>query len=117
EDWSTRATDKPELEGVGTAAQAVLDRLKPIEEELLQVKSVSRGDTLNFPVRLNAKLAYLVGSVGAGDGAPTRAQREVFDNLAQRVDAQLAELQKAIGGEVEALNSAIRDAGIPPVGV
>jgi photosystem II stability/assembly factor-like uncharacterized protein len=117
EDWAARAKDKAELEGVAKAAQAVVDRLKPIEGELIQVKSVSRADTLNFPARLNGKLAYLVVSIAAGDGAPTRSQHEVFDGLAQRVDAHLDDLKKAIATEVEALNTAIRDAGIPPVGV
>jgi hypothetical protein len=117
EDWARRASDtKPELEKVRVAAKAVVERLKPIEAELIQVKARTRGDTLNFPVRLNGKLAALAGNIGGGDGAPTRASRQVFAELVARVDGQRAELEQAVAGEVEALNNAIREAGLPPVG-
>ena len=39
------------------AADAVIERLKPIEAELIQAEAVSRGDTLGLPVKLNGKLA------------------------------------------------------------
>jgi hypothetical protein len=117
EDWARRGREhKPELEKVRAAANAVVERLKPIEAELIQVKAKTRADTLNFPVRLNGKLAALAGNIGGGDGAPTRAARQVFAELVGRVEVQTNELARAVAGEVEALNNAIREAGLPPVG-
>ncbi|HET6316918.1 MAG TPA: glycosyl hydrolase, partial [Chloroflexota bacterium] len=117
EDWASRARDKPELSKVASAATAVVERLKPIEAELIQVKAVSRGDTLNFPVRLNGKLAVLAGGIASGDGAPTQAQRGVFSELSQRVDRQVDLLDEVVATEVDALNNAIQAAGLPPVGI
>jgi len=116
EDWASRARDKPDLARVLSAATAVVDRLKPIEAELMQVKAVSRGDTLNFPVRLNGKLAVLAGGIASGDGAPTGAQREVFGELSQRVDRQIDLLDEVVATEIDALNNAITAANLPPVG-
>jgi photosystem II stability/assembly factor-like uncharacterized protein len=116
EDWASRTRDKPELEKVAAAAAAVVDRLQPIEGELIQVKAVSRGDMLNFPVRLNGKLAVLAAGIASGDGAPTQAQREVFGELSGRVDRQMDLLDEVVASEVEALNNAIAAAGLPPVG-
>ena len=117
EDWSARASDKPELGTVHAASTAVIDRLKPIESELIQVDAKSRWDELNMPGKLNRKLAALVGNIASADGPPTRAAYQVFESLSQRVDAQLSELQSAIQTEVAALNTAIRDANLPPVGI
>ena len=42
-----------------------------VEEALYQTKNRSGQDPLNFPIRLNNKLADLVGQVVAGNYAPT----------------------------------------------
>jgi len=117
EDWAARAKGNLELEGVAKAAQAVVDRLNPIEAELIQAKAKSRGDTLNFPVRLNGKLAALSGQIGSGDATPTASQKAVFDDFSQRVQAQLDQLSEAVVTEVGNLNEAIRAARLPAVGV
>jgi hypothetical protein len=116
EDWQKRARDKPELEKVATAAKTLIEQLKPIEAELIQVKATGRGDTLIFPVKLNAKLAGLVERIASGDGAPTQSARAVYGDLAARVDRQKDLLDEALAGEVAALNAAIQEAGLPPVG-
>jgi photosystem II stability/assembly factor-like uncharacterized protein len=117
EDWAARAKGKPELEAVAKSAQSVVDRLKPIEAELIQSEAKSRGDTLNFPVRLNGKLAALSGAIASADGPPTASQQVVFGELSQRVQAQLDQLNEAVVTEVGNLNEAIRAAGLPAVGV
>lgn len=112
--WRTRvAADQP----VAQAAQALIDRLRPIEEELIQVKAVSRGDTLNFPVKLNGKLAALAGTIANGDGAPTASQRGVFEDLSQRVQTQLDQLSEVLATEVAFLNQSIENANLKPIGL
>jgi hypothetical protein len=102
---------------VAKAAQALVDRLRPIEEELIQTKAVSRGDTLNFPVKLNGKLAALKGTIANGDGAPTASQRGVFDDLSRRVQTQLDRLSEVLATEVAFLNQSIENANLKPVGL
>jgi photosystem II stability/assembly factor-like uncharacterized protein len=115
EDWAARAKEKPELDAVAKAVLAVVERLKPIEAELIQVEAKSRGDSLNFPVRLNGKLAYLAGVVASADAAPTAVSKQVFDDLSQRVQAQRDQLAETVVTEVGNLNQAIRTANLPPV--
>ena len=117
EDWAARAKDKSELESVDKAARAVVERLKPIEAELIQAQAKSRGDELNFPIRLNGKLAYLKGTIASADGSPTASSRAVFEDLSARVQTQLDQLAEAVATEVAFLNQAIRNANLPPVGV
>jgi hypothetical protein len=116
EAWVARSRDKSEMSAVQTAAQALLDRVKPIEEELIQVNARSRGDTLNFAVKLNGKLASLSGSIASGDGTPTAASRQVFEDLSGRVQTQLDQLGEVLATEVAFLNQSISNANVPPVG-
>ena len=44
-----------------------------MEEALYQTKNQSNQDPLNFPIRLNNKLASLAGVVDSADAAPTDA--------------------------------------------
>jgi len=55
-----------------------------VEQELYQTKNQSNQDPLNFPIKLNNKLAALEGVVQASDAAPTSA---VIDGL-RRVGQQ-----------------------------
>ena len=108
--------DKSEFEAIAQAAQAVTDRLKPIEEELIQVKWKAKGDDLFFPARLNAKLAGLSGRIASGDTAPTAAERAVFEDVSTRVQAQLDQLSETVVTEVGNLNEAIRKSELGAVG-
>jgi hypothetical protein len=113
EDWLLRGKETPAIK---EAAQNVIDRLKPIEGELIQAEAKSRGDTLNMPVKLNGKLAVLVGVVSSADGPPTRASQQVVEALSEQMESHFEQLRQTVSGAVEALNAAIRDANLPPVG-
>ena len=117
EDWLARARDKPELEAVALAAKSIIDRLKPIEAELINVEAKSRGDTLNFPVKLNGKLAALSANISSADAAPTTSASAVYNDVSTRVQAQLDQLSETLVTEVGNLNDAIRKAELPAVGV
>src|SRR5581483_3335015 len=104
DDWAARSREKAELAGVSKAASDLIERLRPIEEELIQVNAKTRGDTLNFPVKLNGKLAALTGVISSGDGPPTASSREVFDDLSKRVQTQLDQLGEVLATEVAFLN-------------
>ena len=64
----------------------------------LSAKAMSRQDTLNFGVRLNNRIAAVIGAVGSADAAPTKQAAELAAQLEREVDAQLAKLDRALGG-------------------
>jgi photosystem II stability/assembly factor-like uncharacterized protein len=116
EAWLARSRDKDAMAAVQQAAQALVERAKPIEEELIQVNAKSRGDSLNFPIKLNGKLSSLSGAIASGDGAPTAASRQVFEDLSRRVQTQLDQVGEVLATEVAFLNQSISNANVPPVG-
>ena len=86
-----------------------------VEEALYQTKNRSSQDPLNFPIRLNNKLAALAGTVGGADAAPTEQAYAVFDELKAKIDAELETLERVLAEDVPAFNRLVREREIPAV--
>ncbi len=102
-------------EEVKAAADSLVQQLTVIEEVLYQTKNQSRQDPLNFPIRLNNKLAAVASNVSIGDYRPTDQAIAVRDDLTARIDAELANLHALLGAAVPALNEMIRAADMPAI--
>ena len=101
-----------ELKGsIGTLAE----RLGAVEKSLYQTQNRSRQDPLNFPIRLNDKLAGVYGTAMSGDYRPTDAALAVRDELFGAIDAELTTLESIWGEDLPALNQAVAEASVPAV--
>ncbi len=89
--------------------------LTEIEEELYQTKNQSNQDPLNYPIKLNNKLAALLSVVQSSDTAPTAQSNQVFEDLATKVNGHLRRLEGVMGDEVGAFNRLVREAAVPAV--
>jgi photosystem II stability/assembly factor-like uncharacterized protein len=115
EEWETRTKDHEIHDQVASAAKELRDKLLALEGELTQVKAKVRSDTMDHPIKLNAKVAALASVVSSGEAAPTRQARQVFDELSARVAAELQRLREVIDSDVAAFNTLIREASIPAI--
>jgi hypothetical protein len=75
----------------------------------------SRQDPLNFPIRLNDKLAGLMSLAGRGDHAPSDSAIAVHDELVTAIDAELERLSEVINNDVAAFNEKAAAAGLEAV--
>lgn len=89
---------------VRASAAVVTQKLTSVEENLYQVRNRSGQDPLNFPIKLNNRIAALGRSVSTGDARPTAASYVVFRELSAQLEVQLEQLQRVIATDVEALN-------------
>jgi hypothetical protein len=71
---------------------------------------------LNFPIRLNDKIAGVYEYAATGDISPSRQVRDVFADLSGKADIQLSKLQQVITGDLPALNQIIYQKQIPVIG-
>lgn len=90
-------------------------QLGAIEAQLYQVRNRSRQDPLNYPIMLNDKLAGLIGVAESAEARPTDQSLEVFATLSGQLDAQLAALDRLIGGTLPTLNAALGAAGLAQI--
>jgi photosystem II stability/assembly factor-like uncharacterized protein len=105
----------PQSKPLNDAGTALNKKLTTIEEALYQTKNQSNQDPLNFPIRLNNKLAALGGVVGSADAAPTAQSYAVYDELVASIDAELQKLSQIVKTDVPAFNQLVRDQNIPAV--
>jgi len=103
--------------GLQESAKAIETRLDGIEETLYQTKMESPQDPLNFPIRLNDKLAGVRSLAAIGDHPPTASAIAVRDELVAAVDAALANLQDLFDKDIAAFNKQAAEAGLEAVHV
>ena len=70
--------------------------LSAIEGEIYQVKLQSSQDPLNFPIKLNNKIAALQGIIESADVRPTEQTYSMFRTLSNRLDEQLQKLDTTV---------------------
>jgi hypothetical protein len=89
-------------------ADAVLVPLTAVEEEAYQVRNRSGQDPLNYPIKLNNKIAALAGVIESADNKPTDQSVEVFNELSAQLDAQLQRMRDTLQKQLPLLNAALR---------
>jgi photosystem II stability/assembly factor-like uncharacterized protein len=95
-------------------ATSLSDRLSAIEAEIYQVKNQSGQDPLNYPIRLNNKIAALSGVVGGTDAKPTAQSYVVFNDLSSQLDRQLQAMRGALI-ILPSINATLKSAGLPAI--
>jgi photosystem II stability/assembly factor-like uncharacterized protein len=98
-----------------TSGQALTEKLTSVEGEIYQYRNRSNQDPLNYPIRLNNKLAALQGIVEGGDARPTDQSQAVFKELSGRLDKELARLDALVKSDLAALNKLLADQKLEPV--
>ncbi|MBM3285284.1 MAG: hypothetical protein FJY81_05375 [Candidatus Aminicenantes bacterium] len=93
----------------------ILAGLTAIEEVLIQSRSKSNQDPLNYPIKLDNKIAALAGVVAGADARQTDQSRELFKELAAAADAEIARFQSILEKDVPGLNAMLKEAGIPHI--
>jgi photosystem II stability/assembly factor-like uncharacterized protein len=108
---SADASAKPVLD----AADALTKKMNAVEEKIIQPKSKSGEDPLNYPIQVADQFVALQETVESADTAPTAASLTVYDELNKRLEVQLAAWDEIRSKDLVALNAAIQKANIPAI--
>ena len=115
EGWVRRSSERQDHEAIAASAMSIKEKLAPIEDDLTQSKAKTRQDTMNWPVKLNGKLAWLAAVISSAQAAPTSQAYELYEDLVQRIDVQLQRLKEVINTDVAAFNHLMSESGVPAV--
>ncbi len=98
-------------------ADTINKNISSIEEMLYQTKSKSEQDVLNYPIKLNDKLAGLYETANSGNFSPSKQARDVYADLAGQIDVQLERLRVIRQKDIPAFNEMIRQKALPVIGI
>jgi len=105
-------TKDPAISRLGDSVKI---HLSAPEEEIYQVRNRSNQDPLNYPIKLNNKLASLMAVVQSADAPPTTQSYEVYRHLDTLLQRQLDLVERIIATDVSRLNRLLQDANLPPI--
>ncbi len=114
---NSTAGDSAAPESVRAAAGALTDSLTAVEETLLQTKSSSGQDPINFQSKLNNQIAYLAAALHGVEARPTAGDEERFADLQKEWTAQRERLDRILGPQLSAFGDMLRARGVPAVAV
>ena len=97
------------------AAKMLKQKLSSAEDALIQSKSKSRQDPLNYPIKLDNKIAALAEIVSSADACPTDQSYEVFRELSAKSDEQLTKLKNIFKKDLPDFNKLVKKAEIPAI--
>ena len=115
DDLIKRMAGQPNFKAISDAAKSLNQKMTGVEEELYQTKNQSSQDPLNYPIRLNNKLAALGGVIASADAAPTEQSYAVYEDLMGKINAQLQKLEAVMKNDLPAFNQLVREQNIPAV--
>ena len=109
------AVPKAGADSVRALAKAITDELTLAEEAIYQTKNRSNQDPLNYPIRLNNKIAALAGVVGGADAKPTDQAYAVFEQLSAALQVELDRVDAVVRDRIPAFNAAVGALELPAV--
>lgn len=115
QDLAARYKDMPEGKAIEEASTSLAKKLTAVEEELYQTKNQSNQDPLNYPIKLNNKLAALGSIVASADAAPTDQSYQLHEELTTRINAQLRVLEGILSKDLADFNKLVREKNLPAV--
>ena len=102
-------------EEITKTGKELIKNLSNIEEEMIQVKSKSRQDPLNYPIKLDNKIAALVRVVASVDAKPTAQSYDVLNDLVNQAQVHYKKLDKVLSEDLFQFNNMVSDAAVPAV--
>jgi hypothetical protein len=109
--WKDDNNMKPLIEKANDMEKSIGE----IENELYQTKNRSSQDPLNFPIKLNNKLAHVGMITNQGDNRPTKQAYQVRDEMTKKIDDQLVKYRKVRDEQLPAFNRLVKDKGVDAI--
>lgn len=96
-----------------TAGERFSADLFAVEGEIYQVKNQAGQDPLNYPIKINNRLASLMsGVVNSGDGRPVGKVPEIFMDLKAELKVLTDRMDRVIAAGVPSFNAVAKTAGV-----
>ncbi len=87
-------------------------KLNVIENNIHMTKNQSRQDPLNYGIRINNRLAFLMTDSQRGDYPPTEQAQRFFEEVTKELDVEVVALKQLMDDYVPKINREIADTNL-----
>ena len=95
------------------STSAVVDNFKndlsKVENNIHMTKNQSRQDPLNYGIRINNRIAFLLADSQRGDYPPTNQAKAFFKEITAELDREMEALEKLLNVSISKLNEIVSD--------
>ena len=106
---------KSEDGALKSAGATLTTNSSAVEESVYQVRNQSGQDPLNFPIKVNNRLANLLSMAQRGDGPPTNNMPEIFGILAAELKTYTDRLAIVWTSDLAAVNRELARLNLAPI--
>jgi photosystem II stability/assembly factor-like uncharacterized protein len=89
--------------------------ISDVEDDIYQVKNQSGQDPLNFPIRINNRMANLLSMLEDGDGPPGNNFPALFAEYNKLLKVQMDRMVKVVNTDLSAFNNELRRLNLPTI--
>jgi photosystem II stability/assembly factor-like uncharacterized protein len=111
EDRYTRSSDA----ALHAAGDTLAAHASAVEEKIYQVRNRSGQDPLNFPIKVNNRLATLLSMNEQGDGRPTNNLVDIFGILTNELTGYENQLRQVWRTDLVRVNGELTRLSLPPL--
>ena len=101
---------------LAAAAGTLETNASEVEANIYQVRNRSGQDPLNFPIKVNNRLANLMSMVEQGDGRPGNNMPEIFGLLVDELKGYTDRLAEVWETDLAAVNAELERLGLELIG-
>ena len=83
--------------------------LDVIENNIHMTKNQSRQDPLNYGIRINNRIAFLLADSQRGDYPPTKQSLEFFEDVKKELNAEISSFKRILNTYTAEINNMIED--------
>ena len=80
-------------------------------------KNQSRQDPLNYGIRINNRLAFLMADSQRGDYPPTDQAEQFFVEVTKELDTEVAALKQLMDSHISKINGQISDSEMKMISI
>lgn len=99
---ATKTSTKKELDAL---VDTFMSQLSVIENNIHMTKNKSRQDPLNYGIRINNRLAFLMADSQRGDYPPTDQAIAFFEEVKKELDSEIADLDELVQQHTGSINT------------
>jgi hypothetical protein len=100
---------------IADAVKPIHSTLDAIRDSLVEIHSHADEITLHYPVRYYNMLLSLAGMVQSADAGPTKQEGAILQDLAPKIDGQLARLRSLEATDIASFNNLLKELNVPAI--